>query len=114
VIDFDTEGDIPTKSPEKIGEFSGRNTENPAEGSVFFTDSNGFQLQKRVFSAEKAFPDGTSQRIAPDAAYATALNMFPIVRSAHIAGNDKKLTGFRIIFSALIFRHYFSASFLRL
>lgn len=74
---FDSRGSIPTDA---------------GQGSVFYSDDNGFQLQRRVFSPKRTFPDGSSQKIAPDASYTTALNFYPIVRSAMIRGAKRQLT----------------------
>eukprot|EP00466_Bigelowiella_natans_P018245 jgi/Bigna1/78050/fgenesh1_pg.52_\ len=77
VARFDTDGGIPTDS---------------GAGSEFLTDSNGFQLQRRVFSPTRFFPDGTSQDVSPDDSYTLALNFYPVVRSAHIRGHDLQLS----------------------
>jgi hypothetical protein len=63
-----------------------------ASGSQFYTDNNGFSMQRRTFSASRTFPDGTTTRIAPDDSYATALNFAPIVRSAYIADEQRHFT----------------------
>lgn len=58
---------------------------------VFFTDNNGFQMQRRVFSASRSFPDNTTSKVAPSPTYNVALNYYPIVRTAYIEDAKNRL-----------------------